>query len=118
MAKQVNKKKEQKSEGIAKYIFIAVLIIIAGYFIYDNFIKKDESEFTISSDPTERFKNIKEPQFVKEGEVEFLKNDGKSIIKKIDLSKPDEFMVSKNYKQVSIEYRWYDHKSGEPFIRQ
>jgi dipeptidase len=41
-----------------------------------------------------------------------------SIIKEIDLSKPNEFMASKNYKQVAIDYSWYDPKSGEPFIWQ
>ncbi|MCP4219794.1 MAG: peptidase [bacterium] len=41
-----------------------------------------------------------------------------SIIKKIDLSKPDEFMASKNYKQVAIDHGWYDPASGNPFIWQ
>jgi dipeptidase len=41
-----------------------------------------------------------------------------SIIKEIDLSKPDEFMASENYKQVAIDHGWYDPESGEPFIWQ
>jgi len=41
-----------------------------------------------------------------------------SIIKEIDLSKPDEFMASKNYMQVAIDYGWYNPKSGRPFIWQ
>ena len=41
-----------------------------------------------------------------------------SIIKEIDLTKPDEFMASKNYMQVAIEHGWYDPKSGKPFIWQ
>jgi dipeptidase len=41
-----------------------------------------------------------------------------SIIKEIDLAKPDEFMASENYMQVAIEHGWYDPKSGKPFIWQ
>jgi dipeptidase len=41
-----------------------------------------------------------------------------SIIKEIDLSKPDWFMASKNYKQVAIDHGWYDPKSNKPFIWQ
>jgi dipeptidase len=41
-----------------------------------------------------------------------------STIKEIDLSKPGWFMASKNYKQVAIDYGWYDPNSGKPFIWQ
>jgi dipeptidase len=41
-----------------------------------------------------------------------------SIIKEIDLTKPDEFMASENYMRVAIEHGWYDPKSGKPFIWQ
>jgi len=41
-----------------------------------------------------------------------------SIIKQIDLSKADEFMASENYKQVAIDYGWYNPNSGNPFIWQ
>ncbi len=41
-----------------------------------------------------------------------------SIIKEIDLTKPDEFMASENYMQVAIDNGWYDPKSGKPFIWQ
>jgi len=41
-----------------------------------------------------------------------------SIIKEIDLTKPDEYMASENYMQVAIEHGWYDPKSGKPFIWQ
>ncbi len=40
------------------------------------------------------------------------------IIKEIDLSKPEEFMASKNYMQEAIDRGWYDPKSGKPFIWQ
>ncbi|MEA2005092.1 MAG: C69 family dipeptidase [Acidobacteriota bacterium] len=41
-----------------------------------------------------------------------------SIIKEIDLSRSDDFMASKNYKQVAIDRGWYDPDKGEPFIWQ
>jgi dipeptidase len=41
-----------------------------------------------------------------------------SIIKEIDLSKPGWFMASKNYKQVAINYGWYDPNSDKPFTWQ
>jgi len=41
-----------------------------------------------------------------------------STIKEIDLSRPDYFMASENYRQVAIDRGWYDPKSGQPFIWQ
>jgi dipeptidase len=41
-----------------------------------------------------------------------------SVIKEIDLTKPDSFMASSNYMEVAIEYGWYDPKSQKPFIWQ
>ena len=41
-----------------------------------------------------------------------------SIIKEIDLSKPDEFMASKNYMQVAVDHGWYDPSGSEPFVWQ
>jgi dipeptidase len=41
-----------------------------------------------------------------------------SIIKEIDLSKPDWFMASKNYMQVAIDHGWYNPDSGKPFVWQ
>jgi uncharacterized protein len=87
MAKETKNKQQKKSDSanISKYILIAVLILVAGYFIYTNFLKKDEPVNNASIDPRERIKNIKEPVFRKEGELEFLDKDGKTEIKKIDI---------------------------------
>ena len=41
-----------------------------------------------------------------------------SIIKEIDLSRPDEFMASKNYKQFAVDKGWYDPEGGKPFVWQ
>ncbi|MCP4158181.1 MAG: hypothetical protein GY757_61345 [bacterium] len=42
-------------------------------------------------------------------------NANASRIREIDLSKPDFFMASKNYKSRAIELGLYDPKSGKPF---
>lgn len=41
-----------------------------------------------------------------------------SIIKEIDLSQPDWFMASGNYKQFAIDRGWYDPKGNKPFVWQ
>ncbi len=41
-----------------------------------------------------------------------------SIIKEIDLSKPDEFMASTNYMQEAIDRGWFDPSEGKPFVWQ
>jgi dipeptidase len=41
-----------------------------------------------------------------------------SIIKEIDLNRPDEFMASANYMQVAVDHGWYDPAAGHPFIWQ
>ncbi|MCT4615228.1 MAG: C69 family dipeptidase [Marinifilaceae bacterium] len=41
-----------------------------------------------------------------------------SIIKEIDLSKPEWFKASKNYKQYAVDKNWYSETSGEKFIWQ
>lgn len=41
-----------------------------------------------------------------------------SIIKRIDLDRPDEFMASSNYRSFAVARGWYDPESGEPFVWQ
>ena len=41
-----------------------------------------------------------------------------SIIKEIDLDKPDWFMASSNYQQFAIDRGWYDPAAGKPFVWQ
>ena len=41
-----------------------------------------------------------------------------SVIKEIDLSKPEWYRASSNYKQVAIDNGWYSPESGKPFIWQ
>lgn len=109
MSKPTRKHSELKKPNTAKYILIAVLLAVAGYFIYDNFFSGDNNEkYTFSTDPQERLKNIKEPQFRKEGELEFLSNDGKNVITKIDIElaeNDDERMQGLMYRKSMDEAR-------------
>jgi len=41
-----------------------------------------------------------------------------SIIREIDLSRPEWFMASENWMQVAIDHGWHDPDSGAPFIWQ
>lgn len=41
-----------------------------------------------------------------------------SVIKEIDLSKPDQYKASSNYMQFAIDKGWYSPNSGQPFIWQ
>lgn len=92
MAKEKNTKAEPEKGSAfnGKYIFIAVLAIVLGYFAYTNFIADETTEKrVVITDPREKIKNIKEPVFKKEGELEFLKADGKTEIRKIDIEIAD-----------------------------
>ena len=89
MAKD-NKKPSVKAKdtlNYSKYIFIAVIVLIAGYFVYSSFFEKETEVVNkpVVVDPKERIRNVKEPVFKKEGELNFLKNDGKTEIKKIEV---------------------------------
>jgi uncharacterized protein len=83
--KQKNNKVE--NNNLLKYILIILVVVIAAYFIYDYFSKKKETGLTVKS-TEEQLNNIKEPQFVKQGELEFLKKD-KKLISKIDIEIAD-----------------------------
>lgn len=93
---------KKSSGGNTKYLLIAVLIAAAGYFVYEYGIKEDVKVTPpVVTDPRERVKSVKEPQFVKEGELEFLKKDGKSVIKKLDVEVAD----NDREREVGMMYR-------------
>lgn len=88
MSKEISKKNQNsnKSSDATKYILLAVILIIAGYFVYTNFFVKEEIvSHNVVVDPRERIKNIPEPQFKKEGELEFVGKNNKELIRKIDI---------------------------------
>lgn len=90
MSKEKDKKSEKAPASNGKYIFIAVLAIVIGYFAYTNFIEdKSSGKKVVVTDPKEKIKNIKEPVFKKEGELKFMKSDGKAEIRKIDVEIAD-----------------------------
>lgn len=41
-----------------------------------------------------------------------------SILKEIDLTRPDEYRASSNYREVAVEKGWYDPAGGRPFCWQ
>ncbi|MEG1748479.1 MAG: C69 family dipeptidase [Tannerellaceae bacterium] len=41
-----------------------------------------------------------------------------SIIKEIDVNRPEEYKASSNYQQVAIDNGWYNPASGRPFVWQ
>ncbi len=92
MDKKVTSKKTLKKNNSSfyRFVFIAVAIFVLMYILYLSFFDDtDKREYNLSTDKTEQFKNIKEPQFVKEGELEFLNKDGKTVISKIDIEIAD-----------------------------
>ncbi|MDZ4711280.1 MAG: DUF192 domain-containing protein [bacterium] len=109
------KKPADNSPGIMKYVFTVVILMIAGYFAYTSFIKKPDITEIKPYDPTEKFKNIKEPQFMKEGELEFLSKDGKTVIKKIDVEIADN---DPDRSQGLMYRRSMDENRGMLFIFQ
>lgn len=87
---QKGNKKTEPTSSVTKYIILTAIVLIAGYLIYTNFINKDlEENKNIVIDPKERVKNVKEPMFKKEGELEFIQRDAKISLKKINIEVAD-----------------------------
>jgi uncharacterized protein len=99
MAQKANVKKNN-SNNYLKYILIALIIIIAGYFTFDYFKDKNENKYKVKTSE-DLLNNVKEPQFVKQGELEFLKKDNKNVISKIDIEIADDDAKS----QQGLMYR-------------
>ena len=84
--KHPHKASGNKSFFEGKYILLAVIAVILGYFAYTKFFEKDEvTTKHVVTDPREKIKNVKEPAFKKEGELEFLSKDGKQTVRKVDI---------------------------------
>ena len=83
--KAAEKKTEPNKPNYFVYVLIGVVVIVAGYFIYTmmNDEKPIERKVVVEKkEPTE-------PQFVKQGEVEFLSGKDGKAIKKIDVEIAD-----------------------------
>jgi len=118
LPKEINKnnQKANKSSDFTKYILLAVILIIAGYFVYTNFFVKDEIvNHNVVVDPRERIKNIPEPQFKKEGELEFVGKSNKEHMRKIDI----ELAENDDERSQGLMYRRsMDDTKGMLFIFQ
>lgn len=86
---QKSKVKKDNSTNYLRYILIALIIAIAAYFTYDYYKGKNENKYVVKSNE-DLLNNVKEPQFVKQGELEFLKKDTKKVISKIDIEIADD----------------------------
>jgi uncharacterized protein len=82
-------KTKKSKENNSKYFLIAAFVIVALVIVYFLFLKKDKVDFRVSTDRTEQFGNIPEPQFIKEGELEFIKKDTGQPVKRIDIEIAD-----------------------------
>lgn len=105
MAEKAKKKKDNSSNYL-KYILIAVVLLIAAYFTYNYFFsEKKENKYTV--------KQMQEPQFVKQGELEFLKKGTKEVISKIEI----EIAETEQKTQQGLMYRKsMDENKGMLFI--
>jgi hypothetical protein len=82
----MEKNSQKQDTGYSKYVLLSVVVLIVGYLIITSIFNKDKDVTPVKiKDPNEQYKDIKEPQFVKQGELEFFKKDGKKSISKIDI---------------------------------
>lgn len=84
-----NQKSEEKKPNIVLYVLIAVVVIVAGYFIYTTINDKKPIEHKVNTEKTDKQKESQEPVFKKQGELEFVSAKDKKIIKKIDIEIAD-----------------------------
>jgi len=94
---------KSSDSGYSKYILIAVILITVGYFLYENFKKDDSIKPPVLVDPKEKVKDTNEPQFKREGELEFIMTGGKkdSSLKKIDI----EIALNDAEREQGLMYR-------------
>lgn len=84
--KSEEKNTAEKKPNYIIYIFIFVVILAAGYFIYSMFTEKEPKP--VPKIPVEK-KEATEPQFKKQGEVEFISGETGKPIKTIDVEIAD-----------------------------
>lgn len=109
---KVSKNKQTENNNYLKYILIVLVVAIAAYFIYNYYQDKNKTQFKVKTNE-DIYKEKPEPQFVKQGELEFLKKDGKSVISKIDIEIADDDAKS----QQGLMYRKsMDENRGMLFI--
>jgi uncharacterized protein len=111
MAHKANPKKDKPANYLL-YILIAIIVLIAGYFTYNYFSNKNDNKYKVKTNE-DLLKEKPEPQFVKQGELEFLKKDTKAVISKIDIEIADNDEKS----QQGLMYRKsMDENRGMLFV--
>ncbi len=103
MAKQVKNNGEKKESNYPKFVFMAVLVLIAGYFLITYFLgdnKKNLNKNVNTTNTTQKTEPA-EPQFKKQGELKFLSSNGKKELRKIDL----EFADKDSARMMGLMYR-------------
>ena len=99
MAKKIDNKTVKKESNYSKFVLIAVLILILGYFVINNYlVDKDKKVVTTNTAPKTE---VSEPQFKKQGELKFLTSNGKKEIRKIDI----ELAASDSARMMGLMYR-------------
>ncbi len=84
-----NQKVENNKPNIVLYVLIAVVVIVAGYFIYTMINDKKPIEQKVNTEKIDKQKESQEPVFKKQGELEFISVRDKKVIKKIDVEIAD-----------------------------
>jgi uncharacterized membrane protein (UPF0127 family) len=93
----------KKESNYPKFVFIAVLVLIAVYFLITYFLgdnKKDLNKNVNTTNNTQKTEPV-EPQFKKQGELKFLSSNGKKELRKIDI----EFADKDSARMMGLMYR-------------
>lgn len=88
MANTKEDKNKKEKDNFLKYVLIAVFILAAAYIVYSLLLDKKETT-VVTPQKKETVKEPPEPQFVKHGELEFFKKNGKQPLAKIDIEVAD-----------------------------
>ena len=85
--KETEKQNPEKKNDIKflKFLLIAVIILVAGYFALSSLIEKPKIPDNNMQKKVEQKQEHPEPQFKKQGELEFLKSGSRKQISKIDI---------------------------------
>ena len=89
MGKQTKKSAPQKKESkLLRNILILLIVGLGVYLVYEFVIKKEQTTIVTPPVIEREVDKVQEPQFKKEGELTFLKSDGKEV-KKIEIEIAD-----------------------------
>lgn len=92
------------SERYLKYLLIGIIAVLIAYFVADNYIMQKEKYVYVEPD---KFKNIPEPPFTKNGELSFVRG-ADSVLKTIDIEiadTPDKQLKGLMYRRSMDENR-------------